>query len=129
MAVIAEQRKVIFERWIIVYVQNEMIFCRFQENKASYYHKILLLFGGRYFFSTLFNKGRLLLFAFTAWRIYLTVEDTCLIGLFGFSYFFFAMLLQSLRWVELTLGMNILLYISSLFYSYSWMNLTYLSNC
>ena len=83
-------------------------FSIFVIDKANHYQRILLVFGGKYFLSILFNRGRLLLLTLTALRMSLTVEETCGLVLFIFSSLRLTELL-SLRLAEFTLGIKSLL--------------------
>lgn len=77
---------------------------------------LVLLGGSSIFLSKLLSKGRLLELMFEFANIYLTVVTLRPAGLFIFSYFRFIMFYPG-RWVEFIVGMKILLYVSSLFYS------------
>jgi hypothetical protein len=74
-----------------------------------------VLFGGSSFFSKLFSEGKLLWFAFTP-NTSLTVLMLFPAGRFARSSLLFNEQSGG-RWAEATLGMNILLYVSSLFSS------------
>ena len=93
---------------------------------------ILVFFGGSSFLSCPFSAGKLLLgllLRAIAPNISLTDETLLPTVRFTFSYLRLSWLLSelALRWVEFKVGTNILLKVSSLFYSYSWQAFTYLA--
>jgi hypothetical protein len=79
------------------------------DDKCKQIQRILVLLGGsKTFLSRLLRRGRLLEFMLTLLRIYRTVVTLLPAGRFNFSYLRL-MTLSPDRWVELMVGMKILL--------------------